>query len=197
MIILLHGFGSNGDDSATIRTISDHFPDEVILTPSYQYCDPDQTATYLRALVDDILAQHLDEGELIFIGTSLGAFWSRYLANVYHGSKLIMINPSLEAHNNVRKYIGEYTDYYTKRTMVIGEQQCEAFRKYYITLDRPDIPITIIVADDDDVVPPTASDELIGSSRAHIIHTTGGHRLENTLTNHLGDIERAVYTIAM
>jgi predicted esterase YcpF (UPF0227 family) len=196
MLILLHGFGSNGIDSNTNKAIAARFPDELVFTPSYQYQDANNTAFFLKEYVDKLLDEHHEE-QIIFIGISLGGFWARYLANMYRGSKLVMLNPALEAHNTIRKHIGVVCDFKTGMEITMTEKHCDAFRDYYIHTDRPDIPITIIVADDDDVVPPNAADDLIGKQRAKIIHTTGGHRFNGTLDAHLADIEKAVYTIAM
>ena len=74
------------------------------------------------------------------------------------------------------------------------EKAASEFDKYFITKDYIGLPITIIVADDDNVVPSLA-EELIGSGRARIIHTTGGHRMRSTLTKHIADIKFAFYNL--
>lgn len=197
MIVVLHGFGSSAITSNTVKVISEHFPDELVLTPSYPSEHADKTAFHLKAIVDTALANNIDEAELIFIGVSLGGFWARYLANLYPGCKLVMLNPAIEAHATMQKYVGVDIKKMLGTDLTVTPNHCEAFRKYFVAKDRPEMPITIIVAENDEVISPATVRKLIGEDRAHIISTTGGHRLDGTLVGHLKDIEYAVNNLTL
>lgn len=187
MIIALHGFGSSAETSNTIKTLLSHFEDtDVIYAPSYPSADADQTAKHLLQTVKFLEELHPEELDLTFVGISLGGFWARYLADRNPGSTLVMLNPALRAHETLQKYVGEND--FTK-------EAADEFSKYCIAKDRGDIPITMIVAEDDDVIPANIALEAITEDRAHVIRTTGGHRLLDTLESHIPDIEFAVNNI--
>jgi predicted esterase YcpF (UPF0227 family) len=194
MIILLHEFGATAESSYFIKTVAPHFPDEIVLSPTYPFLDANATATQLAQFVEDALNANPDDLELTFIGASLGGFWARYLANKFRWSKLIMVNPALDAKNDSIRCVTLIENKNKTSNFNFCEKAASEFDKYFIIKDHFDLPITIIVADDDNVVPSLA-EELIGSHRARIIHTTGGHRMRSTLIKHIADIKFAVYNL--
>jgi len=193
MIILLHGFGSNGNDSRTNNIIKEQFPDEVVLTPSYTYHDPDLAYRELKDFVTDALKSHPDEYDLVFIGISLGGFWARKLAETFAADKLILLNPSLAPHRTMTAHTG--ADHYSCELYQLSNNDIFNFKPYSVQVDEPELGITVFVADDDEVVPQDGIHSFIMEDRAHFIHTTGGHRFEGTLESHLREIEFAVYAM--
>ena len=196
MIILIHGFGSNGEDSRTNNIVKTWFPDETVITPTYRYYNPDSAFMDLREQIQTAILLNPADDQLVFIGVSLGGFWARYFANEFSADKLIMLNPSLVPHKTLLDKTGPGEDHYTGSRYVMTEANVKNFSTYFVQDDLRELPITVIVADDDDIVDPKTADTYIGSFRAHIIHTTGGHRLMGTLERHRGDIEFAVYSVS-
>lgn len=194
MIILLHEFGATAESSYFVKTVAPHFPDEIVLTPTYPFLNADATAKQLVQFVEDAMIDNPNDIELTFIGASLGGFWARYLANKFRWSKLIMVNPALDAKNDSIRCVKMIEGKTKTSNLNFCEKAASEFDKYFITEDYTGLPITIIVADDDNVVPSLA-EELIGSDRARIIHTTGGHRMRSTLTKHIADIKFAFYNL--
>lgn len=47
---------------------------------------------------------------ITLIGSSLGGFYSIYLAQKYN-LKAILINPSIESHKTLKTYVGEHTNF--------------------------------------------------------------------------------------
>lgn len=88
-IIYFHGYGSspNTDKVAELRK---HFS-EVHAFPID--VDPSKSLPYLEEEIDHILASNINsEKPLIFVGTSLGAWYAGRLAKLFH-SPCVLINP--------------------------------------------------------------------------------------------------------
>ena len=100
---------------------------------------------------DSFVKPYTQYGTVAVIGVSLGGFWAKYLANRIAGSKYIGLNPSL--------------NYY----------------KTGIEHDKPDLPITIYVAKDDDVVDPHVAMKHYQTRGKVNALDSGGHRLVNVL----------------
>ena len=173
-VLALHGWGSNGTDSSTVNRIRGHFESKgcEVVTPTYNYLDPDEAA---QTILDSI-----NEDDWLFIvGISFGGFWARWLGNQLKGSSIVLLNPALDAYSSTEKYIGKNRDYKSGLTMTYVNQQRDKLKKYHIDIDNSSLPITAIVATDDDVVCPTTVENEIGGSRCDIHYVTGGHRLKD------------------
>ena len=173
-VLALHGWGSNGDESSTINQVRAHFEARgvEVITPTYDYTKPDKAA---KAILDAI-----GDDELLFIvGMSFGGFWARWLANQLPASTLFLLNPALDAYTSTEKYIGDFLDYKSGLTRHYANMQRKKLKKYHVEKDYINLPITAIVASDDDVVSPDTVEKLIGSDRCDLQYVTGGHRLED------------------
>ena len=190
MIIVLHGFGSNGTDSSTCNLIEQAFPDEVVLRPTYTSEDPHKAHKELRKF----LADHITLGdELLFVGISLGGFWARHFANEWPGSKLVMLNPSIMPAYHLQKRIGENMSYATGEKFTLTEVAVYDFKTFTGLKDRPDLDVYLVLAKDDTEVPINiAYDKYLG--RADITITAGGHRLKGQEDLIEGVVLRALNT---
>ena len=192
-VIALHGWASTGKGSQTLQMAKEYFSTQMgvrFVAPTYDYTNPKKTANLLVKTVDRL------GGEDPFImGISFGGFWARWLANNVEGSTLFMLNPALDAYTSSAKYIGENENYVSGFTKLFVESRRKQLKKYEINVDKPGLPITSVVATDDDVLPPTLTEDLIGSSRCAIHYVKGGHRLTDP-DEWLAHLERAFYTMA-
>jgi len=104
LILYIHGFGSSGvGGKATL--LKEHFAHKIIL-PSLSYV-PNLAIHTLEQLIE-ILQQ---KGEKVgLVGSSLGGFYSIYLANKYN-LKAVLINPAITPYKTLDK-IGYATNYY-------------------------------------------------------------------------------------
>ena len=166
-ILALHGWGSTGEGSATIGHIKKEFPN--VIAPTYDYLNPAKTANQLLELAQ--------EDYLFIMGISFGGFWARWLANQLKSSSLLMINPALDAYASTEKYIGLRENYVTHIPEFFVQKKREQLRQYEIEKDYINLPITAIVATDDDLVCPTVVEEYIGGDRCDLRYITGGHRV--------------------
>jgi predicted esterase YcpF (UPF0227 family) len=174
-VIGLHGWGSTGEGSATLQRARKYF-DKIgveFITPTYDCTDPDGTAKLLLETLKD--CKTIDP---FIMGISYGGFWARWLANQAEAASLFMLNPALDAYAQTKKYLGENKHYVTGLSYWFIQARRFQLRKYQITVDKPCIPMTAIIAMDDDIVPPFVTENMIGPDRCNIEYVTGGHRLE-------------------
>lgn len=162
-MIALHGFGSTADSSSTIRTIKELFSESVnLITPTYDAFDPNATSKQLLNIANAVA----HDEEMIIFGISLGGFWARWLANNVKGAKLILVNPSINAPVNLKKYTNEHG---------ITNDILAIYSDFYIKNDKAEIPTLVLVSMDDVVVPPQDTLDTYSGS-AVIIESSGGHR---------------------
>lgn len=166
MIIFIHGFGSTGLTSSTGKALVEAFPNEDIVRISYNYIDPDADVTHI---IDTINAMSID---VTLVGISLGGFVARFIATQCPNvEKLIMLNPSLNAPESLKKYEGS-----TVNGRVVPKGFYEAFIPMTVEKDNPELPIYVAVCSDDDVVDPKRTIETY-IDRADLLITEGGHRI--------------------
>lgn len=96
---------------------------------------------------DSFIKDYSDYDTVVCIGMSLGGYWAKYLANRIKGAKYIGLNPSFE-------YYG-----------------------FEAEADLIDLPITIYVALDDDVVDPNYVIHRYKNRATINKFNSGGHRL--------------------
>lgn len=184
-IVVLHGFGSNAQTSSTVNTLREALGPDNVVGISYPYWDADAAAGQLITQIDSI-----DE-HVVLIGVSLGGFWARYIASQCSNvDRLILLNPSLNAHTSVKKY--ENT---TVNGHEIGPGYAKSMEQYRIVKDCPLLPINIVVCLDDDVVDPEQTIiEMKGRARMKIMET-GGHRIDCSKQEVIQFINNAINTI--
>lgn len=117
MIVYIHGFGSSGvGGKATL--FKAHFKNNIIL-PSLSYV-PNLAIHTLEQLIE-ILQQ---KGEKIgLVGSSLGGFYSMYLAQKYQ-LKAVLINPAITPYKTLEK-IGYATNYYDMSSFEVTPNHLE------------------------------------------------------------------------
>lgn len=165
VMLALHGWGSNGLDSTTLKVLRDNFaddPDIEIYTPTCNYTNPDDVAQQLLGICKS-------RQPTVIFGISVGGFWARWLANQYKYAKLIMINPALN--------ICEAGIPLTVASDFTNACQL-ALQDYQIIQDVHHLHVTAIVAKDDDIVDPKAVFNCVGDWRYDLRYITGGHRVQ-------------------
>lgn len=161
-IVIIHGYDSSGETSSTVKKLTEMFLDHdhtiEVVAPSYKENMPVETMEYISSLVDE---------NTIVIGSSLGGFIARYVANHCNALKLIMINPSIQAYDNLKKYIGDGK---------MDLESCNAYKPYYVVEDDPELDIMVLLASNDDVVNPNVTYDIY-KDRAVLWYGNGGHRM--------------------
>jgi predicted esterase YcpF (UPF0227 family) len=120
MIIYIHGFGSSGvGGKATL--LKEHFKDEIVL-PSLSY-----VPTLAIHTLEQLIEMLLNKGENVgLVGSSLGGFYSMYLANKYD-LKAVLINPAVTPYKTLDK-IGMATNYYDLSSFEVTQEHMQMLR---------------------------------------------------------------------
>jgi len=109
VVICIHGFGSSGKGGKA-QLFKEYFKSQNI-----PYISP--SLSYVPELAIDTLEQLIEsyDDEVTLIGSSLGGFYSIYLAEKY-GLKVVLINPAVDSANTLKERIlslnGMATNYY-------------------------------------------------------------------------------------
>lgn len=155
MIIALHGFGSSGEASSTCRMIKEEFGEEhTVYTPSYDITNPFKVSATLR----DLLKENIDE-PLYIVGISFGGFLARWLANfvdptVRPVSGLVLLNPALNGDERLKERLGINKSFVGGEDIVIEDYHVEAYRAFKVGVDRPGMPISVLLGGKDTVIDP-------------------------------------------
>ncbi len=102
LIIYFHGFNSSPQTDKVAR-LKQAFPDDYVYAFSINI-DPDIATIELQKAIDFTLLDHLNEDiKVIFVGTSLGAWWANKMGFLYH-CPVMLINPCEDPTNSLQKY---------------------------------------------------------------------------------------------
>lgn len=120
MIIYIHGFGSSGFGGKA--TLFKEFFDEQIIMPSL---------SYVPALAIHTLEQLIqfcqNQGQKVsLVGSSLGGFYSIYLADKYD-LKAVLINPAIHPYKTLDK-IGMAMNYFDMSTFEVTTEHMQALK---------------------------------------------------------------------
>ena len=170
-IIYFHGFNSS-PESKTCCALRNHFGNEKVVAPFYDYINPDNAYKYLESVVHSDRYAH----DVYLVGTSLGAFWANYFSEKYR-LECILINPSLRAADSLKKYLGMNTNFYTGEKMELTIQDIEAYNKYPM-IDNINIPKTILLGGKDEVVSPAYARAFF-KNHAVINDDSEGHEIKD------------------
>ena len=170
MIIYIHGFGSSGHGGkATL--FREYFEDEVI-APSLSYV-PNLAIDTLEQMIEMLI----DKDENVsLVGSSLGGYYSIYLANKYN-LKAVLINPAIYPYKTLDK-VGMATNYYDGTSFEITRNHIEALKSFEVeNIIRQDNFLTLLQTDDE-VLDYTEAEEKLSESEL-VIEEGGNHSFEN------------------
>jgi len=110
-ILYLHGFNSSPQSIKTQQTeayFSKKFPCVIFHCPQLA-SSPDGVIKQLEGLIE---SSNKEVDQWFFMGSSLGGYFSTYLAEKYQG-KAVLINPAVKPYELMKDYLGEQTNPYT------------------------------------------------------------------------------------
>jgi len=145
MILYIHGFGSSGQGGKSTQFRA-YFKAQGIdfIAPSLSYVPALAIAT-LEELIESY-------DEVTLIGSSLGGYYSLYLAEKY-GLKAILINPAIKSAKTLKRLItkkGLAHNYYDESKFEWNEGHIEMLKKYEIT--EPKAQYLLLLQKGDDVL---------------------------------------------
>lgn len=130
MLIYLHGFNSSPDSyKARVlkRVMQQKKLSEYLEIPAIPPA-PQEAIEMLVESANAIQKTH----NVAFAGSSLGGFYATVLAE-HFSSKAVLINPAVNPHTLLEKYIGENINYYTSERWVLNESHIQQFRELNVS----------------------------------------------------------------
>ena len=132
-LLYLHGFNSS-PQSHKAQVIFEYMRErdslDSLICPQIPAI-PEEARMFLEQLVETELPEH----HLSFAGSSLGGYYTTYLAEKYSGSA-VLINPSVKPYETLRAHLGENKFYFDKGCWEFDEshiQQLEDMKVEKIT----------------------------------------------------------------
>ncbi|RXJ69272.1 esterase [Halarcobacter ebronensis] len=170
MILYIHGFGSSGfGGKATL--FRDYFEEEVI-TPSLSYV-PALAIDTLEQIIEMLLAKDEKVG---LVGSSLGGYYSIYLANKYD-LKAVLINPAVNAYKTLDK-IGMATNYYDGTSFEVTQEHLKSLKSFEVKDIKNQKNFMTLLQTEDEVLDYSEAAEKLSQSEL-IIEEGGNHSFEN------------------
>lgn len=140
MTILIHGFGSSGQNGKAklfreyYRTVERPF-----IAPSLSNI-PKLAMTTLEELIESY-------DEVNLIGSSLGGYYAIYLAEKY-GLKAVLINPSIYPAETLQRAIGMAVNYYDNSPVAWSDSYLEMLKSYEVSSVESDYLLLLQKGDD-------------------------------------------------
>lgn len=152
MIVYLHGFGSTGS-SPKVDALSARFGTDKVVSPDLPF-DPAEVHKLVNKLVKDFLATRKEDEKLIFVGTSLGAFYSNFFGHLYD-CPVVLINPCVAPKKTLVSRLGSNKNYVTGDEFIVSLAHLSELDKMreYIDANYSGSLVNLFVAKDDDVIP--------------------------------------------
>jgi len=175
VIIYFHGFGSSGN-SPKVATLKAKFGEENVIAPNLPNNPTDVTKLVVQ-LVQDWFAHKQTNDKLVFVGTSLGAFYAGYFANVYDAPG-VLVNPSVNPLESLKDRVGKNVNHATKEEfwLTLNDlEKLQAMRKYMSEVYDGSL-IHLFVAKDDEVIPYYDMLNWYQYTASTTVKETGGHR---------------------
>lgn len=152
MIVYLHGFASTGS-SPKVDALRERFGADQVVSPDLPF-NPFEVHKLVNKLVKDFLANRKQGEKLIFVGTSLGAFYSNFFGHLYD-CPVVLVNPSVYPNESLKARLGSFKNYVTGEEFLVSIahlKDLEQMREY-IDENYSGRLVNLFVAKDDEVIP--------------------------------------------
>jgi hypothetical protein len=174
MIVYLHGFGSTGN-SKKVDALIEKFEADNVFAPDLPV-DPSEVAKLVGDKVLDWYHSN-KEDKLVFVGTSLGAFYASFFAHTFDAPAVI-VNPSVRPNESLKDHVGRNVNYHTKEEfwLTLAHLDKLKFMREYLTNNYKGVLIHLFVAKDDEVIPSYEMLNWYQYTASTHVEETGGHR---------------------
>lgn len=153
MIIYLHGFASSGN-SDKVTALKERFGEENVFAPDLP-SDPKAVGVLIfDALYKEFITNGLQMKNVVFVGTSLGAFYATYFS-LFFDAPAVIVNPSVRPHESLSSKVGRNINHATKEEFWLSLIDLAAFKEMrdYIVENYDGKLLHLFAAKDDEVVP--------------------------------------------
>lgn len=190
MIVYLHGFASSGT-SAKVDALRERFGYDNVLAPNLPF-DPEAVVDMVNDLVSTFLVKRKTGEKLIFVGTSLGAFYANFFGQVYD-CPVVLVNPSSNPSESLKARLGPNVNYMTGEEFMVSVahlDKLEMMRKK-VAETYSGALVSLFVSRDDEVIPYESMLESFPYTSKTVIMEDGGHRFTqywNLVVDRLGEL---------
>lgn len=145
IIFVIPGFSSH-NPNRKFDVLKKYLPTCQIVGLTYTSNDPHIIANSFHTSVKNAI-KYYDDEDIVFLGTSLGGFWSIWLSEIFN-SKRIIINPALDPQSSLTNHIGLNKNCYTNDIMSLTNQNVFDYNDYY---DKSNLPTLILLDEGDEL----------------------------------------------
>lgn len=170
-ILYIHGFNSDGN-SGKVAALRSAFPDLEVVSPTFTH-HARETAAAVTREVKRLVERHA--GEVVLVGTSMGGYWANWAASQMN-LRAVIINPALRPSQTLRMAIGQEMEPGVTWT----QEDCDEYVEFETqSSEKSRKPLTVMVALDDDVIPPGPAIEYFRPFAEVFEYADGGHRFHD------------------
>lgn len=133
---------------------------------------PEKALLFLHQTIEQLLPE-----KVCLIGSSLGGFYATWLAQ-YYELKAVLLNPAVEPHKLMVKYLGENINPYTGKKFVLTEEDMQVLRSHYVNDIKHPEKLMVVLQMADEVLDARDTSRRFYQSKC-IIEPGGNHQFEN------------------
>ncbi len=175
-VIYVHGFGSVGEGPKT-DALRAALPGIKVIAPNLPV-DPNK----VERILDDVLRNDAIL-PVVMVGTSLGGFWSDYMAKKWL-LECVIVNPAVEPSKTMALRKGQLlVNYVTGESIRITDDDVAEFkRREDLLADNTSYNaemVDLFVAADDNILDHTAALAKYSNAKSITVTEDGGHRYES------------------
>ncbi len=149
MILYLHGLNSSGASEKATRLRAALAPIEV-LSPSYPAHQPQAAIEHLGGWLSALRRMRGTTGPCLWVGSSMGGFYGRYLARAFPVDHLVLINPALRPWELFAPFRGERMLTASGLPYEVGDALVEGSRPFGVAAEDESSPPTTLFMDQGD-----------------------------------------------
>ena len=147
-IFYFHGFASSADSTKAIAFndfIKEKFPNIYLHIPNIDN-SIEKSFIQLEKLIEE------NEGDRLFIGSSLGGFYASYFAEKFD-QKAVLINPASNPYLGMEMYLGKNTNYSTNEEFHLTKKDIEILKLNNVSKINSPSNYLVLMETGDDVIP--------------------------------------------
>ena len=171
-IFYVHGFNSyKGSD--TVKAMRESLGCDVFEMSYESDCPFEENLKSLRKQYRKLMSE---DGNIL-IGTSLGGFYVYQVSDMENVSTIVMINPSVNPDETLKRFLGENQNFKTGKKYVLTEEIANSY-KIKKDLRNTICPKHLLLSKIDELLDFSESQDYWQNS-AKITYIQGGHRLSD------------------
>lgn len=194
MLVYIHGLNSSSRSFKANR-LRERLAPHPVVAVDYPAHRPADAVAVLSDFFARLLGQHEGIAPAV-VGSSMGGFYSQYLARRFRFSHLYMINPALTPWSLFRAHIGEIMTTAHGEHYRVTEDLIENTRPYGIADPCDDTPSTLFLERGDEVIDARIAERIYTGCGRLMVWEGGDHAFQHlddaieTIRDHLDGLER-------